>query len=142
MANTPYTTTSGAGTGRFVTLAFPFLNASISAADIVVDYTVPFPFKLVEIKSICTAAVTTGSKAATITPKIDGTAVTGCSLAMTSANQTPIGAVLSSTATDVTAGGNNIAYTAGSKLKLTGSSVTAFVEGSTVFHVTLQNLDA
>jgi len=141
MANTPATSTSNVGNGRIVPLAFPFLNASLANGDIVVDYVVPFPFKLVELKSVCTAAVTTGSKAATITPKIDGVAVTGCSLAMTSANQTPIGAVLSSTATDVLAGGNNIAYAAGSKLKLTASSVTAFAEGSTVFHVLLQSLE-
>lgn len=142
MANAPATSTSGVGTGRYVTLAFPVLNTLIAAADFVVDYTVPFPFKVVELKSICTAAVTTGAKAATVTVKLDGTAVTGATVAMTSANQTPIGAILTGTATDVLAGGNNIAYAAGSKLKLTGSSVTAFSEGSTVFHITLQNLDA
>mgnify|MGYP003347713677 CR=1 FL=1 len=51
-------------------------------------------------------------------------------MALTSANFTPIGTIITGTATDVLAGGNNLANPAGgSKIKLTASSVTTFVEG-------------
>jgi hypothetical protein len=97
----------------------------------------------VDIKAVVTKAATTAAKAATVTAKIDGTAVTGASVALTSANFTPIGTIITGTATDVLAGGNNQGLMAGgSKLKLTASSVTAFVEGCGEFHITLQSLEA
>lgn len=140
MANTPYQTTNSAGVGGFQFLNFNYDLAKISAADIMVDFAVPFPFKLVDIRACVTDPATTGSKAATITAKIDGTAVTGASIALTSANMTPIGTIQTGTAKDVLSGGNNVAYAAGSKIKITGSSVTAFVEGSVTISICLQSL--
>lgn len=141
MANTPATSTTAAGLGGIQFLNFAYNLADISAADILVDYVVPAGFKLVDIRAVITKAATTAAKAATITAKIDGTAVTGATIALTSANCTPIGTILTGTATDVLAGGNNIAYGPGSKLKVTGSSVTAFVEGAATITLTLQSLD-
>jgi len=142
MANTPATSSGYVGNGRLIPLNISYALADISATDILVDYVVPCGFKLIDIRAIVTKAATTGSKAATLTAKIDGTAVTGATLALTSANCTPIGTVLTGTATDVLAGGNNIAYNPGSKIKITASSVTAFVEGAITIVLTLQSLDA
>ncbi len=140
MANTPYVTTSAVGNGYIYTIPISMLNATIADGDIMTDFVVNHPFKILDIRYIVTAAVTTGSKASTIKAYIDGTAVTGASLALTSATMTPVGKILSATATDVSSGGNNIAYSAGSKIVLKASSTTTFVEGSGTFLVTIQNL--
>ena len=141
MANTPATSTSPAGTGAFYTINLSYNLADIAAADILTDFVVPHGFKLVDIRASDTKAATTAAKAATLTAKIDGTAVPGAVLALTSANMTPLGKCLTGTATDVLSGGKNIAYNPGSKLTVTGSSVTAFVEGAITLTLTLQSLD-
>lgn len=141
MANTPSTSSTAAGNGGLQFLNFAYALADISAADVLTDFVVPSGFKLVDIRAAVTKAATTAAKAATLTAKIDGTAVPGAVLALTSANCTPQGKVLSATATDVLSGGANIAYGAGSKITVTASSVTAFVEGSITLTLTLQSLD-
>lgn len=130
MPATAYTSTKDTGNGGIYPLSFHQTLSTVSAADVITEVVMPHAFKLVRVDMVINAAVTTGSKNATITPKIDGTAVTGGALALTSANCTPKGKVLTVTPTDVLVGGNNIAYAAGSKLSFTASSVTAFVEGS------------
>lgn len=77
--------------------------------------------------------VTTGSKLATVVLKIGSTAVTGASIALTSALCTPLGARIAST--QITAA-NRI--TKKDALSLTASSVTAFVEGSGFFAVRIR----
>ena len=49
MANTPYTTTAPVGVGRFEYLQFQYNLADIAAGDILVDFVVPFPFKLIGV---------------------------------------------------------------------------------------------
>lgn len=130
-ANTSTSVTSAAG---IYTLTFSKLLAGITAADILTDYTINHPFKVVDVRAIVTTAATTGSKAATITAEIGSTAITGISLALTSANMTPLGKVVSSSAT-----ANNVGN-AGDKISLVAGSVTSFVEGQIEVVVTLQNL--
>lgn len=79
-------------------------------------------------------AATTGSKLATINPTIDGTDVTGGALALTSANCTPVGAIL---AAPLITGAN--ALKAASKLGFKGSSVTAFVEGEIIINLRIRH---
>jgi hypothetical protein len=81
-------------------------------------------------------APTTSAKAATVTPYISGTATTGGVLAMTSASLTTKGTVQAATAIT---GANE--GTATDTISLTGSSVTAFVEGSVNIVLRIQNLD-
>lgn len=141
MANTPATSSSSTGNGGLQFLNFNYNLADISAADILTDFIIPSGFKLVDIRAAVTKAATTAAKAATLTAKIDSVAVPGAVLALTSANCTPLGKVNSATATDVLSGGANIAYNAGSKISVTASSVTAFVEGAISLTLTLQSLD-
>ena len=143
MANTPYTTTAPVGVGRFEYLQFQYNLADIAAGDILVDFVVPFAFKVVGITATAVKIASTASKAATIAVKIDGNAVTGASVALTTSNMGTLGAVVSATATDITANGNNqSALAGGSKLRLTASSVTAFVEGIVNLAIVLQSLEA
>lgn len=116
------------------TISFSKLLAGVTAADILTDYTINHPFKVLDVRAIVTTAATTAAKAATITAKIGTASVTGISLGLTSANMTPLGAVVSSTAT-----ANNIGN-AGDKISLTAGSVTSFVEGQAEIVVTIQNL--
>lgn len=78
-------------------------------------------------------AVTTGAKAATATVQISGTAVTGGVISLTSANCTPSGALVASTA--ITA--LNSTFTPGSTLEVAISGVTAFAEGDGWFEFTV-----
>lgn len=130
-ANQTSTTTQAQG---IYTISFSKLLAGITAADILTDYVINHPFKVLDIRAIVTTAATTASKAATLTAKVDGTAVPGAVLALTSANMTPLGKVVSASAT-----GSNVG-SAGSKISITGSSVTSFVEGQAEIVVTVQNL--
>lgn len=140
MAATPNSVSNYAGNNGYVAFSFTYALAALSATDILKDFVVPFPFKLVDIRVVPTTVATTGSKAATLTAKIDGTAVTGASVALTSTNMGTIGVYQTGTATDVLSGGNNIAYSPGSKITVTGSSVTAFIEGQATMTITLKSL--
>jgi hypothetical protein len=77
--------------------------------------------------------VTTAAKLATIQPTINGVAVTGGALALTSANATPAGIILPA---PLITGANAIA--AASKIGFLVSGVTAFVEGEIVLFLRLR----
>lgn len=81
--------------------------------------------------------VTTGAKLATIQPTINGVAVTGGALAMTSALLTPANLILP--APLIT--GNN-AITAASFIGFVGSGVTAFVEGEIMISLRLREANS
>jgi hypothetical protein len=140
MTSTPYVTTKRTSQAGIYTLTFNTPLASLAAADFITSYTINHAFKVLDIRSNPTVAATTAAKAATLTVKVDGVAVPGAALAMTSANQTPIGKVTTATATDLAPNGLNTGA-AGSAISITGSAVTAFVEGSSTISVTLQNLE-
>lgn len=140
MTSTPYTTTAKTSQAGVYPLSFHTALASLADAAFLTDYIIPHAYKVIDIKSIPTTAATTAGKACTLTVKIDGTAVPGAALAMTSANQTPKGKVTVATATDQKPNGLNYGA-AGSKLTITGSGTTPFIEGSSQIIVTLQNLE-
>jgi len=99
--------------------------ASITAADVITSF---YPRVIGTIEYfgfVVDKAVTTGSKAATLTPKIGSTALTGGVLSLTSAAATPKGTVIDATAIT---GANTL--TNASAISVTASSVTAFAEGS------------
>lgn len=123
--------------GVGVTTVALFVNlADIAAADLLTGYTPGYRFALLGVAAAVEKPASTAAKAATLTPKISGVAVTGGVLALTSANMTPQGAVLNGTAVT----GANVG-SATSTISITGSAVTAFVEGSAWIMLKVQNLD-
>jgi hypothetical protein len=112
-------------------LSFTMDLADITAATIF--NAVPgFAGSILKVFAVVNKAVTTGAKAATITPQINATPVTGGVLSLTSANMTPIGAEVDGTA--ITAANT---FTAADTIKLVASAVTAFVEGRATFYIVL-----
>ena len=69
-------------------------------------------------------AATTGSKASTLHPEIGSTPVTGGSLALTSANMTPLGHGVDASA--ITAANT---FTASDAISIVAASTTTFIEG-------------
>ena len=126
--------TIAAGVGMFTLAAF--VNLAQITATTIFSYTPGFAFKVMAIQFSAEIAVTTGSKAVTLTPAIAGAGVTGGALALTSANCTPKGTTVSGSAIT---GGNT--GTNAQTLSLAASSVTAFAEGSGWVLLRIVNLD-
>lgn len=99
--------------------------ASITAADVITSFPPGVSGTIEYFGFIVDKAVTTASKLATLTPKINGTAVTGGALALTSANCTPKGTLVDAAAIT---GANVVSRS--SLLSVTASAVTAFAEGT------------
>jgi hypothetical protein len=109
------------------------LLASIADGDVVTSFVPGFAGKIVGFGVNVSAAVTTGSKATTLNLEIGTTNLTGGVLALTSANMTPLGKTLASTA--ITAA--NV-FTATDAISIEASSTTAFVEGAVNIYVVMQ----
>ena len=138
MANTPYISTTSVGGSGIYQLSFNFALAGIAAADLITQYVINHPFRILDIRAVVTTPATTAAKAATLTAEIAGTAVPGAVLALTSANMTPQGAVVTATSTTQLNGGAQDGA-AGSNISITGSAVTAFLEGAITLVVTVQD---
>jgi hypothetical protein len=118
------------------TILIPVGNLADLANSQTFKVAVPFAFTLTGIGLRVGKAVTTGSKAATLTAQINGVAATGGVISLTSANATPAGALVAGTA--VTAA--NVG-TAGQTLEVAISGVTAFTEGTGWVEATVSNND-
>ena len=128
-------TTLAAGAGVF-TLSIPIILAGVSAADVLTNYTPGYKFKLLSASFAVTVPVTTAAKAATLNLEIDTTNVTGGEIALTSANCTPLGALV--------AGAGITAANTGSAtatLSVEAATVTAFIEGQGILLLKIQNMD-
>jgi hypothetical protein len=104
--------------------------ASIAAGLVKAALTMPFGGTVLGFYATVGKAATTAAKAATLTPRITpaggaATAVTGGALAATSANMTPLGAIVNAAA--ITAANT---FKAGDAIDINASAVTAFVEGN------------
>ena len=146
MSSTPYQTVDALGTPGYSVIEVPQALAGMAAAaDVLTNYVVPYAFQIVSLDFLLTTVVSTGSKAATVTlyTGLTGaaTAVAGCALALTSANQNAAGALTLAPAT-ATAGISATTWPAGTNLCLKSSAVTAFVEGAGVFLIRLRNMSA
>ena len=118
-------------------LALQTLMASIATGDLLTGHVPGYRFRITNLWFVQNAAVTTGSKAATLTPYISSVALTGGVLALTSAACTPAGKVI--TDTPITAG-NKGSDT--DSITLTWSGVTTFIEGSGTVFLEIENLDS
>lgn len=114
-----------------------FVNlVDVAAADLLTTYTPGYKFKILSVDFAVEKAVTTAAKAATLTPKITGVAVTGGVLSLTSAACTPQGKVVNGSAvTGLNTGTNS------DTISITGSAVTAFIEGAGWILIRVQNMD-
>lgn len=128
--------TLAAGVG-IETIALPITLANITgAADVLTAFTPGYKFKLLATSFAVTTAATTGSKAATLNLEIGTTNVTGGEVALTSANCTPLGAVVAGAAITALNTG-----TSSDTISVESASVTAFVEGAGVLYMRIQNMD-
>ena len=141
MASTPYAVSVGVGSyPDIIPVTIPvFACSAITNADELTTYTPGFNFEIVKIDFVCVTPITTGSKTATITPKISGTAITNgttTALAGTKAK----GVVSNVWTQNVVAG---VAHTYGGPtdtISITASAVTAFTEGAGYFLLQIRNV--
>jgi len=119
-----------------VVYALPITLANITGAgDVLTTLTPGFAGKIVSLDFAVTTAVTTASKAATLNAEIGTTNLTGGTVALTSANCTPLGAVVAGAA--ITAANS---FTSTDTISIEASSVTAFAEGAGVLYITCRAL--
>lgn len=107
----------------------------VTNADLIGAFTPGYAFKVLKLDFLHEKAVTTGAKAATLTPKINGSAITGGVLAL--AGTYAAGAVTA--ASTITAANTG---TSAQTFSITASGVTAFTEGNGVIRVRVQNMDS
>lgn len=113
-------------------LSIPIVLATVTAGDVLTTFTPGFAGRIEKVDFAVTTAVTTGSKLATLNLEIGTTNLTGGAVALTSANCTPLGAVVAGSA--VTAANS---FGATDTISVEGASVTAFAEGAGVLLVTV-----
>lgn len=116
--------------GKYQTWAFPVQLAGVTAANFVTGFVPGFAGRILSMQFVNTVVVTTGSKLASLNAEIDTVDVTGGVVALTSANQTPLGARVAGSA--ITAANK---FTATSAIDFEAASVTAFAEGAGVLLV-------
>lgn len=137
MASTPYAVSVVQGTSPdILTLTVPiFAMSAITNADELTDFVPGFNFEIVQIDHVTVTPVTTAAKTATLKPYIDAVVVPGTATALAGTKAKGV------VSTVFVADPNTKLYgSATSKLKLTASSVTAFVEGAGFWVVKLRNI--
>lgn len=113
-----------ANAGLAAPMAFTVTLSSLANGDVVARFTPGVAGKVRKISAFVKTVVTTAAKAATLTPYIAGTTVTGGALALTSANCATKGAKVDGSA--ITAAN---AFTSSQEITVVVSGVTTFVEG-------------
>jgi hypothetical protein len=108
------------------TKSFPLDLVGIAGAGQVIGAITPgYAGRIAKAYFVTNKPVTTAAKLATLQPKIGSTNLTGGAIALTSANATPLGAVVAGSA--VTAANT---FLATDTIAVDASAVTAFVEGT------------
>lgn len=122
-----------AGTPATMIVAIPVpALAAVANAGVYARFTPGFPGRIVSVAVQNTTVVSTAAKLATLQTAVAGVNTTGGAVALTSANQTPVGANVPGSA--ITAGN---AFTAAQEITVVASGVTAFAEGAAVILLTL-----
>lgn len=128
----PNTTTSQGSVDSPEVVIIPLTLASLVNAQ-VRKLLVPYGFVVSAAQFRVGSPATTAAKLATLTVQVNGVAVTGGVIALTSANCTPAGAAVAGTA--ITA--LNGTTVPNSTVEVAVSGVTAFVEGDGYVELTL-----
>lgn len=124
--------------GTVYNVSFPVNLASVANGNILTGFKPGHRFVIEEWAFNVTVPVTTGSKATTLNLEIGGVDVTDGTLALTSANCTPIGAKVSEgVAISALNSGD-----ADDLVDVEAASTTAFAEGAGVLTLRIRNLDA
>lgn len=118
-------------------VSIPIKLAKLADGDIVTTYTPGFAGVIEKVSFAVTDPATTAAKAATLNLEIGTTNLTGGSLALTSANCTPLGKVTDATAIT----GANV-FGAADTISVEAASVTSFVEGEGVLLIVIKNAAA
>lgn len=111
----------GSGAGHWL---FPIDLASVDDGDVLTAFVPGFKGKIISVDAYVVIPVTTASKLSTLNLEIGAVNLTGGTVALTSANCTPVGAKVAGAA--VTA---NNEFGKGDNISIEASSTTAFVEG-------------
>lgn len=122
------------GTASFIHSVY-FRAAAITGNVLLYTYTPGFQFKIIKISASVVDAITTGSRAATLTTAIAGTPTTGGVVVMSGTYA--LGAEQASSAV---ISGLNLG-TAVQAITVTASSVTAFAEGGFLLNMQIINVD-
>ncbi len=115
-----------------VEICIPVDMTKIADGDLVTTLTPGFAGRIKGADFVVTDAVTTGSKASTLNFEIGTTNLTGGTIALTSANCTPLGKVVSAAAITAAAG-----FTATDTISVEAASTTTFIEGKGVLRIRL-----
>ena len=136
MASTPYQTTDTiAPTGVYHIQVPVFAASAITNADELTDWIPGHYFTIEKVEFVCVTPITTGGKTATMKPYIDGVVVPGTATAVAGTKAKGV------VTTAYVASGTPLIGTPTSKVKLTASAVTAFVEGAGYWNVTIRRID-
>lgn len=126
-------TRTSTGTNTKSVISIPITLATITdAVDVLTNFTPGFAGAITSVAFAVTVPVTTAAKATTLNLEIGTTNLTGGVVALTSANCTPLGAVIAGTA--ITA---NNTFGATDTISIEASSTTQFSEGAGVLLITL-----
>lgn len=120
-----------------IVVSIPIKLAKVANGDVLTNYTPGFAGKITRVAFAITDPATTASKATTLNLEIGTTNLTGGVIALTSANSTPLGAVIAGTSIT---GANT--FTASSTISVEASSTTAFAEGEGVLLITIESSPA
>ena len=136
MTSTPYATSVSQGLyPDIIPFTIPVFAASaIANADELTTYIPGFNFEVVKIDFVTVTPITTGSKTATLTPKIGSTAIPGTSTPLAGTQAKGVVAPVWVPSSTKTYG------KATDTLSLTASAVTAFTEGAGYFVIQLRNI--
>jgi hypothetical protein len=115
-----------------VEISIPITLSKLADGDIVTTLTPGFNGRIKGADFIVHDPATTGSKASTLNFEIGTTNLTGGTIALTSANCTPLGKVVAAAA--ITAGAG---FTATDTISVEAASTTSFVEGTGVLRIKL-----
>ncbi len=126
-------TRSSSGSNSGMIISIPIKLSKLADGDIVTALVPGISGKITKVQFVVTDPVTTADKLATLNLEIGTTNVTGGVISLTSANCTPLGAVVAGTAVSA-----NNTLAAASELSVEAASVTAFVEGEGVLIITVQ----
>lgn len=125
-----------ANTAGVSTLSIPLTLASIADGDMVTGYTPGYKFKILAVDFVTTTVASTADKLSTLNVEIGTTNLTGGTVALTTASCDTRG--------EITAGSSVTAAntgTASDTISVEAASTTAFVEGSGVLLIKIQNMD-
>lgn len=135
MAGTPQSVTKTISDPQNEHFTIPvYACAALANADELIDFVPGYPFEIIKMDFVTVTPITTAGKTATLTPKIDGVAVPGTVTALAGTQAKGVVAPLFVASDPPTYG------TATSKIKITGSAVTAFLEGAGYIVLTLRDI--